>query len=190
MSRSLLSAGPAAGFDQPFEMLEACHARMERSLALLERLGEHLEVCLAAGPGVDAQAREAAADVLRYFDVAAPLHHEDEERHVFIRLRDAGHAAMATRLRVEHQIMEREWAALRPDLVAVQDGSLAPRDLEAARARWRTYAALYRGHLAAEEKLAFPVARDGLPPDAAHAMGQEMAHRRGVPHPAASGPGG
>lgn len=178
MSLPLLHAGPAAGFDQPFELLEACHARMERSLALLERLGEHL-----ATQGVDAQAREAAADLLRYFDVAAPQHHEDEERHVLPRLRDAGLAAMAARLRGEHQVMEREWAALRPGLAAVVAATLEGDALVAARAHWAAYAALYRGHLAAEEQHAFPRARQGLLPEEARAMGAEMAHRRGAPPP-------
>src|SRR5688572_25382640 len=66
----LLHTGPSVGFDQPFEMLAACHARMDRSLDLLGRLGRHLH-----DQGCDAQARSAATDVLRYFDIAAPLHH-------------------------------------------------------------------------------------------------------------------
>ncbi|RZJ07918.1 MAG: hemerythrin domain-containing protein, partial [Rubrivivax sp.] len=37
-SRIVLHAGPAVGFDQPFEMLAACHDRVRRSLDLLERL--------------------------------------------------------------------------------------------------------------------------------------------------------
>ena len=71
MSFPLLHAGPAAGFDQPFELLEACHARMERSLALLERLGEHL-----ATQGVDAQAREAAAWLSAEFPEHARAHRQ------------------------------------------------------------------------------------------------------------------
>ncbi len=173
-----LHPGPSAGFDQPFELLQACHGRMERSLALLERLAAHL-----AAHGADAQARDAAADLLRYFDIAAPLHHEDEELHVLPRLRAAGHAAMAARLRGEHQVMEREWAGLRPDLVAVQAGTLTADELPAARQRWDAYAALYRGHLAAEDRYAFPMARADLTPDQACAMGEDMARRRGAPLP-------
>jgi hypothetical protein len=48
---------PAAGFDEPFAMLGACHERVRRSLALLQRLVEH-----AAAHGADAQARDAARD--------------------------------------------------------------------------------------------------------------------------------
>ena len=73
-----LHVGPAAGFDQPFEMLAACHERAARMLDLLARLLPHL-----ASQGCDEQARQAARDVMRYFDLAGPAHHEDEERHVF-----------------------------------------------------------------------------------------------------------
>ena len=33
---------PAAGFEQPFAMLEACHARVQRMLTLLQKLCAHL----------------------------------------------------------------------------------------------------------------------------------------------------
>ena len=69
---------PGAGYEAPFEMLDACHERVERMLRLLNKLRAHLQAS-----GWDAQAAEAARDVLRYFNEAAPRHHEDEERHVF-----------------------------------------------------------------------------------------------------------
>ena len=69
---------PGAGYEAPFEMLDACHERVERMLSLLQRLRTHLTTS-----GWDVQAAEAARDVLRYFNEAAPRHHEDEERHVF-----------------------------------------------------------------------------------------------------------
>ena len=73
-----LMAAPAAGFEEPFGMLAACHERMQRMLALLARLRTHV-----ASHGPDAQAQQAARDVMRYFDQAAPQHHRDEELHVF-----------------------------------------------------------------------------------------------------------
>lgn len=63
---SLISS-PAASFAQPFEMMCACHEKMLRTLALLEKLRVHL-----AEQGADEQARQAARDVMRYFDKAAP----------------------------------------------------------------------------------------------------------------------
>jgi hypothetical protein len=55
-------------------MLHACHDRVRRSLDLLGRVCERL-----VQGRVDAAVHDAAADVLRYFDRAAPQHHEDEE---------------------------------------------------------------------------------------------------------------
>jgi hypothetical protein len=46
---------PGAGFDQPFEMLGACHERVQRTLDLLQRLQTYL-----AEQGVDDSARQAA----------------------------------------------------------------------------------------------------------------------------------
>lgn len=69
---------PAVGFEAPFDMLEACHERVRRSLALLNRL-----VTWVDEHGHDDMSRSAASDVLRYFNLAAPLHHQDEELHVF-----------------------------------------------------------------------------------------------------------
>jgi hypothetical protein len=45
------SLKPGTAFEQPFEMLVACHERVERMLALLARLLEHLP-----GYGCDDQA--------------------------------------------------------------------------------------------------------------------------------------
>src|SRR4051794_21650451 len=99
----------AAGFEQPFEMLHACHDRMARMLALLQRLREHLRA-----QGADGQARQAARDVMRYFDTPAPRHHEDEELHVFPVLIALGDDAISTtvaRLRQDHLQMEQRWQA-------------------------------------------------------------------------------
>ena len=168
-SRLTLHAGPAVGFDQPFEMLLACHDRVRRSLALLLRLQAHV-----ARQGADAEARDAARDVLRYFDLAGPKHHEDEERHVLPRLREAGQAALAQRLADEHADMNRQWAALRPALLAFQQGQAALLEAGACQA----YASLYTAHMQAEEDQAFPLATTGLSPVAEAAMGDEMAARR------------
>jgi hemerythrin-like domain-containing protein len=168
-ARLTLHAGPAVGFDQPFEMLMACHDRVRRSLDLLLRLQAHV-----ARHGADAEARDAARDVLRYFDLAGPKHHEDEERHVLPRLRAAGRAALAERLAAEHADMTRQWAGLRPALQALAAGEPAALMLDACQA----YASLYAAHMAAEEAEAFPQAADALGSDALAAMGAEMAARR------------
>jgi hemerythrin-like domain-containing protein len=173
-----LHPGPGAGFDEPFEMLLACHQRVERMLGLLERLAAHLQQS-----GADGQALQAARDVMRYFDTAGPAHHEDEERHVFPLLQAAGEAALVQRLQQDHVDMAAAWARLRQDLQAVAGGSATA--VDAARdARWRDFAALYRAHIETEEAQAYPKSQPRLDAAAERAMGREMAERRGVPGPA------
>jgi hemerythrin-like domain-containing protein len=166
-----LHAGPAAGYDNPFEMLTSCHERVERMLGLLERLGEHV-----GRHGADANARSAASDLLRYFDLAAPHHHEDEERHVFPRLVADGHAPLAERLRGEHRRMDQQWRAMRGPLLALAEGQAPAAGLLEIDA----FTSLYRLHIAAEEAHAYPLARPKLDAGALQEMGSEMARRRGV----------
>jgi hemerythrin-like domain-containing protein len=175
MTLSSLHAAPAAGFDQPFEMLAACHERVERSLRLLERLGEHL-----GARGADEQARSAARDVLRYFDLAAPQHHEDEERHLLPVLRVAGQAVLAERVRADHQGMAQAWARLRVPLQAIERGDGASARAPEAQAEWRAFCALHRAHIALEDHEVFPAVAPLLDAAARQAMGDEMAQRRGV----------
>lgn len=114
---------PGAGFDEPFAMLDACHDRVRRSLDLLERLRAYLQ-----DKGCDDSARQAARDVLRYFDIAAPLHHEDEELHVFPPLLAQGGderlAALVRQLQRDHVRMAERWAEARQPLEQLAQGAL------------------------------------------------------------------
>jgi hemerythrin-like domain-containing protein len=180
-----LHAAPAAGFDEPFAMLQGCHERVERTLRLLERLRSHLVV-----HGADAQAREAAADVLRYFDKAGPAHHEDEERHLFPTLRASADPAVrrtVQQLGDEHRTMSVQWAGIRNDLQAVVQGRLQAGSDEQRAQRWGAFAALYRQHMAIEEAQAIPAAQARLSPAEVAAAGREMAARRGVSMPQPAG---
>ena len=173
MARITLHESPGAGFEAPFEMLDACHERVERMVALLRRIAGHLD---ARGGAVDEQARQAARDVMRYFDLAAPNHHLDEERHVFPALRANGQAALADRLEAEHREMSRQWSQVRATLVDLVDGRWDP----ASGPLWEGFAALYRRHAADEDGQAYPAARSALDAAALRAMSDEMARRRGI----------
>lgn len=162
-----LHAAPAAGFDVPLAMVEACHERIERTLRLLERLAAHLRT-----HGVDAAARDAARDVLRYFDIAAPLHHEDEERHLLPALRARGEGALAQRVLDEHRQLGAAWARLRPDLQALE---------HLDDAACVDFVVRYRAHLALEDSRLLPGAATWFDAEAQRAIGEEMAVRRGVP---------
>lgn len=164
---------PAAGFDAPFEMLDACHERVRRSLALLDKLIAHLRE-----GRFDAPAADAARDVLRYFDLAAPLHHEDEERHVFPAV-EAALPDAVRRLRDDHRAMTVAWAQLRVPLAALAadpQAARAPGFVGGLQAAAAAHAALYAQHLQTEETLVFPQACECVADQAA--MGAEMARRR------------
>jgi hemerythrin-like domain-containing protein len=169
----------AATFEQPFEMLAACHDRVRRSLKLLLRLVGHVQT-----HGADPHARDAARDVLRYFIVAAPAHHEDEERHVVPALRSSGDAAAmaaAQRLVDDHASIRAAWSELQPLLEELAAGSLP--DAAALAGAARHFADLHTDHLALEDTLAFPGAMAVLSRQGEQsvlAMGAEMAQRRGV----------
>lgn len=159
--------GPAAGFDDPFAMLLACHEQVLRKLDLLLRLPDHL-----ANHGLDPAARLAAADVLRYFDQAGPEHHRDEERLVFPLLPDDPTVAA---LAAQHRSLDGAWAQIRASLHALE-GPLAHGESLC----WQNFARDYRAHIATEEAEVFPEARRRASAQTLERMGQDMARRRGV----------
>jgi hemerythrin-like domain-containing protein len=166
---------PAASFAQPFEMLHACHERVERTLALLERLRRHVRE-----HGADEQARQAARDVMRYFDLAAPQHHRDEELHVFPPLlaqADERVRELVRRLQRDHLEMESRWVAARAVLDALLQGALNALSPEQESAL-SAFAGTYADHIAGEEEIAYPAAAALLDEAAQAAMGEEMMRRR------------
>ena len=178
-------SAPAAGFEEPFEMLATCHERVERMLSLQAKLQQHL-----LSTGCDEPARQAARDVMRYFDRAAPLHHEDEELHVFpalLRGPDTALHRLVERLVAEHRQMEARWVDVRRVLLAIADSTesgwtpLTPGQTAAL----NQFAAFYRQHLSAEDGVAYPAAQATLPADAVQAMSADMMQRRGVKPPTA-----
>jgi hemerythrin-like domain-containing protein len=174
-----LHPSPGAGFEAPFEMLAACHERVARMLSLLQRLQSHLQ---SSGQS-DKPAAEAARDVMRYFDLAAPHHHQDEERHVFPVLRACGDPileALAERLTLEHQAMHNAWLALRPTLADLAAGLWQASQAEAVFGQWRAFQTLYQAHAQLEDEQAYPAALARLDATQHQAMGDEMARRRGV----------
>jgi len=169
---------PAAGFDQPIEMWLACHERILRMIALIVRLCEHL----AAGGSIEA-AGVTATSILRYFDEAAPRHHEDEELTLFPRL--LAHLQGADRqkiertiddLRYDHGRLERSWTALRPALVAITSGTTVSLDTEATVG----FVTDYREHVERENDVLASAFRRAFDAVELEAIGRAMAARRGL----------
>ena len=167
---------PAVGFEQPFAMLEACHERVERTLTLLSRLRSYLR-----DQAVDDAARQAARDVLRYFDIAGPHHHEDEERHVFPPLQQHADALVrdaVVQLQADHVQMHDQWQRLRAVLLAWRDAEPAPAITDADRTLVRDFVAAYQRHIPLEESVVYPAARPLFSPAELERIGTEMAQRR------------
>ena len=168
-------SSPAAGFDDPLAMLQACHDRVRRSLNLLDR------VCERVVEGrIDDAVHKAAGDVLRYFDQAAPQHHEDEEQHIFPRVlaatRDPTVRAAVVKLQEDHLAMEAHWARLRTPLAVGHARNFGAEQIGMA----RDFVALYDGHGETEESLVFPFAATLIDDETRRAIGEEMAGRRGA----------
>jgi len=160
-------------------MLEACHERVTRTLRLLLKLVDHV-----ANRGVDAQARSAAIDVLRYFNIAAPLHHQDEELHVFPLLLAQGDPVLSAQVRTmqsDHRQMEALWSELRPGLVALTATDGAEIDVLQLGSTSRAFVDVYALHMHTEEAVLFPAAASLTTQDQLQDMGYEMRRRRTTP---------
>jgi pyridoxamine 5'-phosphate oxidase len=173
----MLSQRSLPSFDEPLEMLGACHERIEEQLATLERLVEHL-----AANGCDSNARSAAEAVLRYFDTSGALHHKDEDEDLFplLRIRAAGQgrveiAAAIDELEREHETMDSQWKRLRQRLLAITGGDARLDAEEVTRFAW-----LYRRHMDRESAAVLPFAREALDEAQRAALGERMAARRKV----------
>lgn len=172
-----LFSSPAAGFDQPLAVLRACHERIQRQCQTLQKLESHL-----AQHGADAQVREAAQAVLRYFDVAGAHHHADEEDDLFPLLRSRGTAfaemlAAMTQLEQDHRLMEQAWAVLRASLLRLTEGDVAGYRPELV----KNFVSLYARHIELEERAVYAPGESLLSADDLSHLGQAMAKRRGVP---------
>ncbi len=165
-----LASRAVASFEQPESMLLACHQRVLRMCNLLERLCEHVRQ-----HGADTQARQAATDILRYFDLAAPLHHQDEELHLIPRLQAAGHTAWADTILSQHEIMEAMWRTLGAVLRALEQGDPAPLLSSTLPPR---FVALYHEHIDLEENHAYPAVLSVLSDQEQEKIGKEMEARR------------
>lgn len=166
---------PSPSLDEPLDMLEACHDRIEGQCRTLERMIGHIE-----RHGVDTAAKEAAAGIIRYFDLAGENHHLDEELDLFPSLRacSSSHSleveALLAALLMEHERMRVAWRCqLRPQLADVCKGERALQAEVVA-----SFTRLYRAHIEREEAELLPLARTMLQPEVLGRMSGHMVERR------------
>lgn len=169
---------PGAGFDQPVEMWLACHERVQRFAALLSRLAEHLRE-----QGADDDAQVTAVSIRRYFNEAAPRHHEDEEVDMFPRLRERLDTAadktlldVLDQVEADHLEMAGLWNRLDQVLAAISRGEQAALEQSLI----DRFATMYRHHIDAEERVLLPALKRVLKKNDWQAVGRAMAERRGL----------
>ena len=167
----------APDFSRPIAALKACHERLRSQCAALRELMDRVREL-----GCDAQAQQAAAGVVRYFDTAARHHHADEEEDLLPRMVAAasmGRGLRLTRLVAdvvrEHREMDWAWSRMRTVLQEIAAGERATLDSRAV----NRFAMLYKAHIRFEEDSVFPLAETLLSREDFAAIGASMARRRG-----------
>lgn len=177
MTSTIEFRSPGAGFDEPVEMWLACHQRVRRFASMLGRLNTHM-----ARAGADEEAQQSAASIRRYFNEAAPRHHEDEEVDMFPLLRERSRAtdpaviATLARVEAEHVEMAALWRELDAVLSRISAGNAAPLASELV----KRFASSYDAHITAEETVLLPAMQRLLSAADWQAVGRAMAERRGV----------
>jgi pyridoxamine 5'-phosphate oxidase len=168
----------APGFDQPVAVLKHCHDRIRKQLATLDKLLMHLPE-----HGADEQARQAAQAVLKYFDKAAHLHHDDEEQDLIPMLRAVAQGEDAATLQAlvpvilqDHKDMDALWQDLHEQLTMVADGSSSV--LSAVTVQ--RFAQRYTSHMEREEGTIAPMALRLFSPEQMTQLGNAMQQRRGI----------
>lgn len=179
-----LLSDPAPDFDQPVAVLKHCHGRIRKQLSTLEKLLAHLPE-----HGADEQARQAATAVLKYFDKAAHLHHDDEEQDLLPMLLAVAKGddaatlqALAPVILQEHKDMDAMWQDLHEQLTGIADGS----GTQLSASIVRRFVQNYQGHMEREEGIVAPMALRLFGPDQMARLGAAMRRRRGLDAPAAT----
>jgi len=165
----------AQDFSKPLIALRTCHERIRKECDALCALLAHVQA-----HGSDGHARQAATSIVRYFDTAARIHHEDEEEDLLPRMMAAAtisRGTSLTRLVVdianEHREMDRCWIELRNALqgLAAGEDTLDPLHVD-------RFVKLYRAHITVEEANLFPLAEMLLSRHDFAEIGSSMAQRR------------
>ncbi|GAB3379171.1 pyridoxamine 5'-phosphate oxidase [Massilia agri] len=168
----------APDFDQPIAVLKHCHNRIRKQLATLDKLLAHLPEF-----GADEQARQAAQAVLKYFEKAAHLHHEDEEQDLIPMLRAVAQGddaatlqALAPVILQDHKDMDALWQDLHEQLSAIAEGRSTVLSASAV----QRFCQRYTAHMEREEGTMAPMAMRLFSPEQMTQLGQAMQRRRGI----------
>ena len=171
-SQHFPSAAP--DFSDPLGLLRACHERIFNHCDTLERLAAHL-----AESGIDQEAKEAAAQIHKYFSVAGKHHHQDEEQELFPRLARISLklADLVHQLKREHEKLDALWAELAPLLAR----PATIEEIDGFGEMARQFSDAQRAHVSRENEELLEMAQHIFGADEIKQIGEKMAERRGLP---------
>ena len=166
LDRLLKGGGPQrdeqSTIDHPLEHLVACHERIEERLSVLERAAALIEEQPEA-------ARSALESVWRYFETSGMLHTADEEESLFPRIQGRltpAESQYVARLEEQHREAEGLYERLK---AGHTDADSVGR-----------FCALYREHIASENRDLMAAARRVLNAGDLEAIAAGMKRRRGL----------
>lgn len=168
-----------APFEQPLDLLHSCHEKILHFSSALLKLNPILQQ-----EGWCEHHATSADQIRRYFNVAAPEHHKDEEEHLFPAIialdpefkkpDTTAVVQLINRMIKEHVESDALWATL--------DNLLAERseDFEQLEMLSKQFAGEMRKHAETENAQIFPFAKAHISDAAFKKMGAAIARRRGI----------
>ncbi|WP_409499896.1 hemerythrin domain-containing protein [Mannheimia glucosida] len=159
-----------ASWAEPIDMLYACHSKVKSFCKQLQILPDYLEK-----NGVNQAVKNDVQQILNYFNISAPLHHEDEEDDFFPELIKVQPQAQAEvdELERQHVHLHKNWDELSAQLEELLAGKRENVDRDLI----ERFVAGYDVHIAIEEPL-FELGREHLAQEKLSEMGKVMADRR------------
>jgi hemerythrin-like domain-containing protein len=158
-----------------FRRLERTHRRIEEKLDALVAACAEL-----ADPERRYASIERILETVSFFARAAVRHHDDEEETLFPRLATIPKlAAIVSVLHAEHHAHDQAFEPIRRIVERWDETGPSAKEEQELPGLAAKLNAIYRRHIAHEERDLFPAARTALPASAAEEMGREMRARRG-----------
>lgn len=157
-------------FEEPIDMLYACHDKVRRFCNQVKILPGYM-----AENGCNDVVLQVMRQISQYFNVAAPLHHEDEEENFFPLLLQYAPQAQESidELLRQHESLHTNWSAVAAEFDRLE----ADADYRLNEEVLKCFTAGYDVHLGIEEPL-FEMGKTFIPKEKLTEIGKVMAARR------------
>lgn len=169
----------SVGFEAPLELLVSCHDKILLFSSALDKLSQALKE-----DGWNSQHKASAEQIRRYFNIAGPEHHLDEEKHLFPAIialdpefkqpQSLEIVQLINRLIKEHVETDVLWESL--DTMLAEQSE----DFDTLEELARQFALDMHEHARIENEIVFPFVKTHINDTELKKMGAEIAQRRGV----------